>query len=360
MRRSLLVLACCLLTTVTVAQPARAADSSDRRLTRIALIKNKVLQTKSVGVSPNGLIFAQNMMYRHNITVLDGDGNIVKVIPDTVDLAAFGVPGRSGLYKGSPVEVAFSPDGAKAYVSNYRMYGKGYRRPGNDRCARGRWDDSFVYRIDIATLEIDAVIPVGAVPKFMAVTPDGTRLLVSNWCSYDISVIDLGTHVTLARVPVGRFPRGIVVTSDSSTAYVAVMGANRIVEVDLATYAFAVLPAGRGWTPRHLLLSPDDRYLYASYNLEHRVRRIDLTTGVVKKIYTGRQPRSMVLSEDGASLYVVNYRTNTVSKVRTADFVEVQRLRTGGTKPVGVTYDPATQRVWVANYTGTISVFQDA
>ncbi len=349
---------------VTLAVPvgvgrAAATDSSDRRLTRIALIKDTRLQTKSLGISPGGIILGQNMMYRHNVTVFDQNGAIVKVIPDTVDLTAFGIPGKTGLYQGSPVEVAFSPNGAYAYVSNYRMYGKGYRRPGHDKCPPGKWDESFVFRIDLATLEIDQVISVGAVPKFMAVTPDGTRLLVSNWCSFDVSVIDLATTQTITRVKVGRFPRGIVITADSSTAYVAVMGANKIVKVDLATYQFVKI-AGGGITPRHLLLSPDEQFLYVSNNLEHVIRKVNLATGAVKRLRTGLQPRSMVLSEDGASLYVVNYVSGTLSKVRTADFVEVQRVKTGGVHPVGITYDPVTHRVWVANYKGSIAIFQDS
>jgi len=338
---------------------ASASDSSDRRLTRLALITDKALQTKSLGISPGGIILGQNMMYRHNVTVFDETGAIVKVLPDTVDLTAFGIPGKTGLYQGSPVEVAFSPNGPYAYVSNYQMYGKGYRRPGHDKCPPGKWDESFVYRIDLVTLEIDQVIPVGAVPKFMAVTPDGTRLLVSNWCSYDVSVVDLGTTQTITRVKVGRFPRGIVVTADSSTAYIAVMGANKIVKVDLDTYQFAKVPGG-GITPRHLVLSPDEQFLYVSNNLEHVIRKMNLSTGAVTRLRTGVQPRSMVLSEDGASLFVVNYVSGTLSKVRTADFVEVQRVRTGGVHPVGVTYDPVRRRVWVANYKGSIAIFQDA
>jgi YVTN family beta-propeller protein len=345
---------------VPVAAPANAqtVDSSARRLVFEKRITGRSLFTKSLGISPTGLVFAQNMMYRHNVTVFDRSGKVVKVIPDTVDLAKFGIKGKTGLYKGSPVEVAFSPDGRKAYVSNYQMYGRGYRRPGDDKCGRGRWDESFVYRIDIATLKIDQVIPVGAVPKYLAVSPNGARLVVSNWCSYNVSVINTYSGVTLAKVPVGRFPRGIAITSDSAYAYVAVMGGNRITKVDLTTYKMTNVKGG-GTTPRHLVLSPDNKTLYVSNNLAHAVRKIDLATGRVRTVASGRQPRSMVLSDDGKSLYVVNYRSNTVAKIRTSDLKVLQRLDTKGVHPVGITYDPVTRRVWVANYRGSLAIFQD-
>lgn len=343
---------------VAVRAEAQVVDSSTRRLVFEKRITGRSLFTKSLGISPTGLVFAQNMMYRHNVTVFDRSGKLLKVIPDTVDLAKFGVKGRSGLYKGSPVEVSFSPDGRKAYVSNYQMYGRGFRRPGNDKCNRGRWDDSFVYRIDIATLKIDQVIAVGAVPKYLAVAPDGSKLLVSNWCSYNVSIINTYTGATLSKVPVGRFPRGIAITSDSAYAYVAVMGANRITKVDLRTYKMTNVKGG-GTTPRHLILSPDNKTLYVSNNLAHAVRKVDLATGRVRTVASGRQPRSMALSDDGKSLYVVNYRSNTVAKIRTSDMKVLQRLDTKGVHPVGITYDPVTRRVWVANYRASLAIFQD-
>jgi YVTN family beta-propeller protein len=65
-----------------------------------------------------------------------------------------------------------------------------------------------------------------------------------------------------------------------------------------------------------------------------------------------------VLSDDGASLYVVNYQSDSISKVRT-DTMEVVETVKVDHHPIGITYDPATKRVWVANYSGTIMVFQD-
>lgn len=73
---------------------------------------------------------------------------------------------------------------------------------------------------------------------------------------------------------------------------------------------------------------------------------------------TGSAPRSMTIAPDGRSLYVVNYESNTVSKVDAADLRVLQTVRTN-TNPIGITYEPTTGRVWVACYTGTIQVFSD-
>jgi YVTN family beta-propeller protein len=67
----------------------------------------------------------------------------------------------------------------------------------------------------------------------------------------------------------------------------------------------------------------------------------------------------MDIATDGRSLYVVNYESDTVSKVRTRDMRVVQSVPTNP-DPIGISYDVATQQVWVACYSGTIMVFRDA
>jgi YVTN family beta-propeller protein len=64
------------------------------------------------------------------------------------------------------------------------------------------------------------------------------------------------------------------------------------------------------------------------------------------------------MSADGLSLYVVNYLSNTVTKLRAADMAVLQTVPTG-VHPIGVTYDRKTGDVWVAVYSGQLLVFAD-
>lgn len=314
------------------------------------------ISPKSVVCSGTGLAFAQNMMYTHTITVYDRNFKLVKTIPDTVNLAAYGIRGYTGTHRGSPVECAFTPDGRYAWVSNYQMYGKGFNRPGNDKvCAPpGTYDTSFVYRIDTKTLKVDKIVRAGAVPKYVAVTPDGGRVLVTNWCSGDMTVLDAATGHLIKRVALGRMPRGIAVDAATGTIYVAVMGSFDIAAVDGTNYAVSWM-RNAGRNPRHLCLSPDGTYLYATLNGEGNVIRIDTAAKkVINRIATGRAPRSMVLGD--GNLYVVNYEANTVSQVRTDDMKVIGTVSTQK-HPIGISYDPPTRRVWVACYSGFIHVF---
>ena len=90
------------------------------------------------------------------------------------------------------------------------------------------------------------------------------------------------------------------------------------------------------------------------------MRKISTLTGeLLGVVATGREPRTMVMSPDGTALYVVNYLDDTLSKVRTSDMSVIQTVPTGD-RPIGVTFDARTNRVWVANYSGSLLVFEDA
>jgi YVTN family beta-propeller protein len=290
------------------------------------------------------------MMYRHNVAVFDRDGNEVALISDSVNLADFGIDtkGRSPQVKGSPVEAAFTSDGKYAYVSNYKMYGKGWNPVADDSCQSRNWDPSYVYRIDTMTFAIDQVIEVGAVPKFLLVSPDDRTLVVSNFCSQDVSIVDLASAREVERVFVGLHPRGIAITKDSQFAYVTVMGGGNVTRIDLATYATEQIAAA-GFTPRHVVLSPDDSVMYVTNNKSGTVRKVSTTTSeLLGVVSTGREP-----------LYVVNYLDDVLTKVRTSDMTVIQQMPTGD-RPIGVTLDAQKSRIWVANYSGSLLVFEDA
>ena len=338
--------------------PAPGPPSSSLRLELVDTITGN-LSPKSVVSSQTGLFFVQNMMYRHTIAVYDRDRQLVETISDEVRLSELGHPRYDGTYRGAPVEAAFSPDGRYAYVSNYAMYGPGFSRPGDDVCSPASgYDESFLYRIDTETLRIDQAIAVGSVPKYVATSPDGRYVLVSNWCSYSLSVVSTKRGEEVRRIPLGPYPRGIVVSPDSRTAYVAVMGTTGVAEVDLRTFRVRWI-YGIGDGPRHVVLDPKGRYLYVTLNRTGGVAKIDLRTrSKVDFVSTGSYPRSMAISQDGSALYVVNYESGTLSKVGTRNMRVLQTEATNY-HPIGITYDDATRQVWVSCYGGSIMVFQD-
>jgi YVTN family beta-propeller protein len=344
----------------------RLRPPSDQRVLTLSRKILGYISPKSVVAAPDGRVFAQNMMYRHTVTVYAPGGRLLDTISDAVRLSDFGVPGHPGVSNGAPVEAAVSPDGRSVFVTNYSMYGAGFGPEGSDTCTPATAREagvspSYVYRIGLRSLRVEDVYPVGLVPKYVAVTPDGRRLLVTNWCSYSLSVLDLRSGRPVADVELGAYPRGIAVSADSRTAYVAVMGSTQVAVVDLAAMRLrAPIPVGEA--PRHVLLDPRGRYLYVTLNDEASVVKVDLRRKrVVDRAVTGEAPRTMAMAPDGRTLYVVNYFADTVSAVRTSDMTVLQTVFTGDdpvpSHPIGVTYNPVGNRVWVALYSGAILVF---
>jgi YVTN family beta-propeller protein len=350
--------------TTTTTNPSRhvppGPPADQRHLVLVDTIGGHI-SPKSVDASDTGLVFAQNMMYTHTVTVYKSNGRLLKTISDGVDLSSFGVPGHPGITHGAPVEAALTPDRRYVYVSNYSMYGVGMGPEGKDNCtpdsALAAGDtDSYVYRIATKSLTVDRVVRVGLVPKFLAVTPNGKYLLVSNWCSYDLDIVDVATAKIVADLYLGPYPRGIAVSPDSRTAYVAIMGSDVVTKIDLATLStdgsFYV-----GLNPRHVVISPDGKYLYVSLNSPGDVAKVSLAEDtVVASVHTGDQCRSLAVSADGTALFVVNYQSDTMTMLRASDLAVLQTVPTGN-EPVGIAYDSTTGDVWVAVYSGQILVY---
>jgi YVTN family beta-propeller protein len=320
---------------------------------------NGSIAPKSVRSSGDGVVSAHNMMYRHSVTVYDAKSfELLQTISDSVSLKDFGFSKNSGKYKGAPVEGTFSPDGKYLYVSNYAMYGKGFNKEGTDICSPADgYDKSFVYRINRSNYQIDSVYPVGSVPKVVEVTPDNKYVLVANWCSYTVSVISIEQDKVVKTVKIGRYPRGIAINNDSSKAYVAEMGGNRIHVINLQDFSTSFIQIGSN--PRAIVLSPDNSTMYVTMNLSGRVASWDLVSNKPgKSVRTGEAARSLAISADGSALYVVNYKSDTMSRVRTSDMTVTQNIKVCD-EPIGITYDVPTGNTWVACYKGQVKIFSN-
>ena len=358
MRKSVIAL---LLATSLLApfQFAKAGgDSSTKRLILSKTISGAITP-KSVLASNNGLVSAHNMMYRHSVTIYDANSLELKAtVADSVELSKYGYTKFSGNYKGAPVEGAYSPDGKYLYFTNYAMYGKGFNKEGHDDCSPASgFDTSYLSRIDLGNFKIDAVYPVGSVPKVVKVSPDNKYILVTNWCSYTVTIISVETQKTIKSIKIGRYPRGISISSDSKYAYVAEMGGNRIHRINLEDFSVNYIPIGSN--PRAIELSPDNTKLYATLNISGKVIAWDLVENrIIKSVSTGKSARSLAISSDGSALFVVNFRSGTVSKVRTLNMKVLQTVKVCS-EPIGVSYDASTERTWVACYGGSLKVFEN-
>jgi YVTN family beta-propeller protein len=122
--------------------------------------------------------------------------------------------------------VAVTPDGSKVYVTNN--------------------GDSSVSVIGAATNTVVATITVGGGPLGVAVSPDGSKVYVtSHFKPATESVIDTVTNTVVSSTPLSSFNEGAVVSPDGSKLYVAFFYGNSIGVIDTATNTLiGFLPAG--------------------------------------------------------------------------------------------------------------------
>lgn len=338
--------------------PADFPASNTTTLTHMETLRDVGVEPKSVVSNQHGLMIANNVVYQHNVVLFDtATRKVFQTLDDTVNPAELGVEGLPDEVSGAPVEATWTKDGEHAYVTQYGLYPVGTAP--DDNCTAGSdIAPSLVYRYSVEEKDWDAAYRVGRVPKYLALSPDESRLLVTNWCDSNMTVIDTASGETEHTIPLDTMPRGIVVLPDNKTAYATAMWADKLYRVDLEKGTSEVV-MHTGANPRHLTLSPDGKTLYMTLSGADEIVKMDAETGeVIASAPAGDEPRSMDISADGTALYVVNYYDSTVSKID-AETLEILGTAPAGVNTIGITYDKPSGEVWVANYGGTIDIYDD-
>ncbi|MGE3804025.1 MAG: beta-propeller fold lactonase family protein [Gemmataceae bacterium] len=150
----------------------------------------------------------------------------------------------------------------------------------------------------------------GRKPSAIACTADGKLVAVSNLWSHALSFysIDKGKLQPQGELPVGAFPRALRFSKDGSNLYVCLAGEDRIAVLDVASRKeLQSLPAAR--EPRHLALSEDGKHLACASSKSSRVRCFELPAGKLlweRKIIDAFNMRDMAFTPDGAELICVH------------------------------------------------------
>lgn len=175
-------------------------------------------------------------------------------------------------------------------------------------------------------------VRTGPDPKQVAFSPDGTEMWVPLLGSIGVDVYKVPTLERIARIPLGT-KGGVEVTftKDGKRAYVSQMHTATVYEIDRVNKrVLRVLPTKGVWT-KFLLLSADDKTLYAANWVSNDVSVIDVPSGTVTRtIKTVKTPRGLALSPDGTTLYVAGFENGDVVKINLATLEQKELIRTGG------------------------------
>jgi YVTN family beta-propeller protein len=117
----------------------------------------------------------------------------------------------------TPLGVAVSPDGTRAYVANNNLA------------------SNSVSVINTATNTVVATVNVGTSPVGVTVSPDGTRAYVANSTSNDVSVINTANNTVATTISVGNAPIQVAFNPDGTRAYVVNATSNTVSVINTAT-----------------------------------------------------------------------------------------------------------------------------
>lgn len=153
-----------------------------------------------------------------------------------------------------PTGIAFSPDGATAYVAN--QFG------------------------DVGVFDVASRTQIGAIqvpnPLAVRVSPDGAQLFVATG-SAQVYVVDVATQAIVSVIEVGFAPNGFAVHSDGRILYVSSFLGGTVSEIDM--YTKKVLRTfDIGGTPQEMALNRKGTRLYVA-NEQGYLNEVDLTTG---------------------------------------------------------------------------------
>jgi hypothetical protein len=262
-----------------------------------------------------------------------------------------GKPGQYNHFLGKPVEMAVSHNGKYLWVPYYRRsFDLNASSP------------SAMAIIDMQTDKVVRVMPTGPLPKYVAISPDSRQAVVTHWGDNTVGALDIsaehprdfkyvGHWVVERKLPTegikgnrdsncGFCLRGTVFTPDGQTVLVARMGGGGVAGFEAATGRYLGTVTDIVPNPRHMVISHDGQTLYVSGNQSGLVGRYDLGALVQalkaagaqrvagpggRSLSVGLGVRTIELSPDNRSLYAAINNEARLVKVDLATWSVVAR-----------------------------------
>lgn len=203
----------------------------------------------------------------------------------------------------NPTGIAMSPDGTKVYVSDH--------------------DENSVYVIDTATNTVTNTMFVGEWPESVIISPDGKKVYVVNSYDKKVSVINTKTNTVTATAKVTGLSSSskIAFNPTGTKMYVTDCFNNNVYVVNTKTNTvIATVPLGA--KPEEITVNPAGTMVYAMNG--NNVSVINTKTNKIIATMTGfSSPDGIAITPDGTKVYVVNHDTsdipyNTVSVIYTS------------------------------------------
>lgn len=312
----------------------------------------KSMGTIKVGRQPKGLSFTPDGSFLI-VTLLDDSGfDLVDLRPRTWGEVTR-IDGQKSGHKGY-VESLVCPEKQSFWISQMTT------------------DRIYEYNLPEIDIETQKMIlpallrelPAGGVwTKVMTAAPDYSWIAVANWVSNSVAVLDYATGRMRVNVTGLAVPRGLAVAPDGSSLYVCSFEGGSFIRLDPETGKETGRINVAQAAMRHIALEADGKTAWVSDMARKRVYRIDTTTmTITRTIQVGSNPNTIVLSPDNSLLIVSCRGPNSPAGYLKRSLIpgevhiietstgNTRAVLTGGNQPTGLALSPDGRILAFSNF----------
>lgn len=235
--------------------------------------------------------------------------------------------------------------------------------------------DFQVALVDPITEKIVIKLPTGRGPHEVAVSPDGHTAYVSNFGRYSIypagdtahdqagntvTVVDVESRKVRTTFDLGTHmgPHGMVVSHDGKYLWMTSETPQAVLELDSATGRILHVWKTDQQRSHMIVVTPKETKFYVTNTVSGTVSVIDKLTDAVKVIATGPGTEGIAISPGGGEVWAASRLDGTVSVISTDSDTILTTFPSGGKEPKRLAFTPDGTQVWITNYrSNEVTVF---
>jgi YVTN family beta-propeller protein len=297
----------------------------------VPLLASALLAVAAPAAGQSGDLLLVANKQAATVTVIDvGTGRAVATLPVGV----------------APHEVAASPDGRWAVVSNY-----GERTPG-----------STLSVIDLDRLQVVRTIELGQYrrPHGIAFLGGAARVAVTSEASGKVVIVNVGEGRVEGAIPTGQAgSHMLAVSPDAKRVYTANIPSGTVSELDVEARTLVWISPPVAHMTEGIALTPDGRRLWVGSNTDHTVTVLDTRTlAALDTLPSAGFPYRAVASPDGRLVLVPSPMASLVRIFDAESHRELAAIpipaaegapdSAEGSGPVGAAISPDSRTAYVA------------
>jgi YVTN family beta-propeller protein len=194
-----------------------------------------------------------------------------------------------------PLQLALTPDGTTLVVTRY---------------------DNAVAFVDTATSTVTTLATPQYNPSGIAISPDGSKAYVTSYIDTqpNVVVIDMASRKVTAALPVAAFPKSIFLTPDGAMAWVTFYQSTTLYVIDTLSMTVTATVNAGSRADTGMAISPNGTRAYVATAPDQLVVFDTATLAKVGSVTVGKSPSDVLVTPDGTRAYV-NSQTDAVLSV---------------------------------------------